>query len=251
MKTILIIISALGFLVETTAQKINSSYYGKKCFVEVSGAGSFRVLYNLFLYEDYLVKSSSGESLIKDRDIFDGGFNTNLGMAFNSEFGISLSTDVWFSSIAGPAFYGSSDIFDIDHERLRTRMFSFCPAIFFSSKNPILPIGLSHEIGFGITRTRIIEDEYLFNFIGSPNYFVNEDIDFKYKYKGVRFFYGVKGRIPLSKSLAINTGIRFTFNRLNFIESNSTSNSSEIETELKESMNRSFINLNIGLTYLF
>jgi len=259
MKVILAIVFTITFLSGSTAQKVNSSYYGKKWFVELSGIGATRTLFNTisnYVYDPnngYFVQSSSGIALIKDKDRFDGGFNGTVGHVFNSEFGISLSAGTWYSSITGPRSFASYNYYynsEIEHERLLTRTFNITPTIFFAPRNPILPVGLSHEIGFGITRTRIVENDYLYRNIGSSNYYVNDGIDFKVKYKGINVFYGIKIRTPISKTLAISSGVRFAINYVS-LNDEVTGQNLDINYNLQKSMTRSVISLNLGLTYVF
>ena len=109
----------------------------------------------------------------------------------------------------------------IVHERIRTVRQTFMPRIEFATGNGLLPMGLTHIVGLGLTVTSKVEDDYLIGFeeyynyvtpIPDSVYSTTDLIDYDIKYKGLQLMYGIKMRSPIGKSLFLTYGMRYMLN---------------------------------------
>lgn len=282
----LIILLCIAILSMTTVMGQDKGYYGKKAFVEVTGLGAIPLINNWGSDYGYYVKS--GSTIINGKDKFNAGFNVNVGIAMNSQNALSFSAGYSYFNIEGPTnlyYYepqnNSFQSIPVKFENLKVRSLVLMPIIQFStSKHAMLPVGFSHELGFGIVRSKVLDNDY--QYIGNANqdgsFYHNGDskdvvefmdsvssvngdlINYDQVYKGFILMYGLNIRTPLSKQLAIHYGMRYTLNLVannQWYDYNGPINSYEsalfdqIANSTRTTRLRSICSLQLGLTYVF
>lgn len=138
------------------------------------------------------------------------------------------------------------------------------PRVEFTSNNGLLPIGLSHQIGFGFTRTKVLQKDYdrtLFistDSNGDGPILDNFDEDF-YNYtnkafKGIVLMYTLNVRTPINKFMMITYGIRYNLNygtELAFLSSDDGFYLSRTDAYVQSRSRRllSVISLNLGMSF--
>jgi hypothetical protein len=256
---LLLLISFMFFQLQAQ----NSGFYGHKGYVELNGIGCWPILARSGYYNTY------DESLRTKKDEFNSGFTVGAGYAVRRDLMIGLETGLWNFNVAGPQYFYISDGFgnsygySIHHEMLDVRTFSFMPTFTFGGKKGLLPVGLNHQVGVGYTSTKVLKKDY--GYRSGDNYYtqqqldeINEKnggfVDYKNKYTGFTAAYTLKVRIPVSKSVMINYGLRYT---LNLTSQNITSTgngkmaSEDLYREIRTARFRSLLTLNLGLTLAF
>lgn len=241
----------------------NTGLYGKRTYVELNTTAHYRLFHTIFMQNDMYEKTSVN-SLQHKKDRFDYGFNFTIGHATKRGIAASLEFGMAFSDIEGPEFVqfvytdnwgytGQNDIY-VQHEAIQIRTMQIMPKIEFNSAS-ILPVGLNHQIGIGFNRTSIVEKDYYGlmadNFYNIPEAEFNnalketrESID---NSKGFTLMYAFNIRTPISKSLLINYGFRYTLN----INRGLRGYYRSYERNIAYSRLANVINLNLGLTYAF
>ncbi|MES2557084.1 MAG: hypothetical protein V4604_13090 [Bacteroidota bacterium] len=282
------ILLCVTLLSVTSVWSQKAGFYGKKAFIEFSGTGAAPLINNWYNGDfNYFEKSGSGVVYAKDR--FNGGFQGGVGIVLKQDVAFGFTTGLFYSNAPGPQTLYYYDPIDdefngvnVKHENLKIRSLTFMPTLHFTfDKSAILPAGLTHEIGFGFVRTKVIESDYAFqgahdNYYNNLNYNGNsydlnefmdsvyaesgEHFDYNQSYNGYTFMYGFKMRTPIGKQLMINYGIRYTLNLAskkqvfdfsNTIDSYETALTYQIVDNVRITRLRSICSLQVGLTYLF
>lgn|SRR5574343_321431 len=279
MKTI-ITLSLLSFLVAFTgySQKTkvkNNGYYGKRTFFDLSTVISVPLFSNVFTDNTAYKKSSS--SLSQGKDYFNYGFRISIGHASKRNFAVLFEYGQDYSNIY-PDNYIQNDYSgafnyvyaNIKHQMMDVKTNIFMPKLEFATKNSLLPMGLSHQIGLGYSKSKIALHEYTYLLTGEDEngvpfsggyktYDAKDQNNQLFNSKRIQpvnkfiILYALNLRSPISKSLMINYGIRYT---LQFGRFNSYANSGDEtyldETELVRLISRqrsfSFMSFHIGLT---
>lgn len=197
----------------------NYGYYGKKNYLDISSSSYIPVLYNLFS-NDGAKLTPSGNSLTRSNDWFNVGIRANLGRTFDSNFGMTL--ELGYDNITlnkDRALYDASNGIK-QHESLKAHSILILPRFEISGRNGLLPNGLVHQFGIGVSINRIVKKNYFVDYgsytTGGPNgelkdqeeLFENSNLNSSMKL--IQFMYGLKMRVPVSKSLMINYGFRYT-----------------------------------------
>ncbi|MBL4861643.1 MAG: hypothetical protein JKY09_01310 [Crocinitomicaceae bacterium] len=208
----------------------NTGLYGKKLCVEFDVTGSIPVFSMITNYNtDY--KNKDGD-LIEGRDMLD--FSTRVAVSYavknniglGIEFGYDFSNVVPYENlgrtftdpVSGFDYY--EDLYGTDHERLKLRTVTVMPKVEFTSFSGLLPIGLNHQLGIGLSRSKIIEHDYLYTLYPGPGWAQPDTNQFqKYFYnyenesfKGYTFMYALNVRTPISNRFMITYGLRYTLN---------------------------------------
>jgi hypothetical protein len=279
MKTI-ISISLLSFLVAFTgySQKTkvkNNGYYGKRTFFDLSTVISVPLFSNVFTDNTAYKKEAAG--LSTGKDYFNYGFRISIGHASKRNFAVLFEYGQDYSNIY-PNNYIQNDYSgsfnyvyaNIKHQMMDVKTNIFMPKLEFATKNSLLPMGLSHQIGLGYSKSKIALHEYTYLLTGEDENGVplsggykkydakdqNNQLFNSKRMQPVNKFiilYALNLRSPISKSLMINYGIRYT---LQFGRYNSYANSGDgtylDEKELLSLISRqrsfSFMSFHIGLT---
>lgn len=220
----LLIISTL--LLSLTSYSQNTGLYGKKFCIDIGGSGSFP-LFNMRNGEMYKYK---GGELVSKIDLFDYSLRTGVSYALAKNFSLGLEFDMDFLNIAAPESidfeYTTSSYYysgtRIKHEALNVHSFVFMPRMSFASKNALLPIGLSHQVGIGMSYSKIKERDYQYKLLVTPDNLGNipDTADFHnrlYNYdndavKGLVFMYSLNVRTPINQFMMITYGFRYEIN---------------------------------------
>jgi hypothetical protein len=216
---ILVFISIL--FIGSTVHAQNDGLYGKKVSLDLSFTGNMPIIN---MINGPMFKSKSGV-LTKKMDLFDYGVRTGISYALSNNFGIGFEFDMEFMNIVAPSYVSTYDPTtqwfyetQIRHEALSTRTFVFMPRLEFTTSSGLLPIGLSHQVGIGFTRTKIIEKEYDYLILDNAQSldittFQEDFYDYTNKaFKGIALMYTLNVRTPINKFMMITYGIRYNFN---------------------------------------
>ncbi len=242
-------------------------YFGKKAFIQSQVNFSAPLSFNLLTNYSNTGYKKSGTSLTKSKgDIVRHGFHLTLGYAYrkNVAFSFEIGQD-YFHVLPPNKIYdeGSSGFVSVFHERLSGRSMTFLPKLEIGNKDALLPMGLTHQIGLGLTTFTILEKNYLFalhenNAANTTSYSDNKNeiipIDFSKIQPGklIFLFYGLNMRTPINKSLFINYGINYAIPLKTFLNYPKYSNYTETALDILKKQNTlSFIKANIGITYAF
>lgn len=216
---ILIFISIL--FIGSTVHSQNTGLYGKKISLDLSFTGNIPVINML---NGPMFKSKSGV-LTEKMDLLDYGLRTGVSYALSNNFAVGFEFDMEFMNIVAPKYVS---VFDpvtqwnietqIRHEALSTRTLVFMPRLEFTTNSGLLPIGLSHQVGVGFTRTKIIEKDYDYLILENSqsldfSTFQEDFYDYTNKaFKGIAVMYTLNVRTPINKFMMITYGIRYNFN---------------------------------------
>lgn len=277
---LLLFISAL--CLSGLANSQTYGYFGKKNSLSINGNGSIPIIY-WYTKREYNNYKRSGNTLSEGNDVFDFGINVAYTHAFSGSFAFGLEYDLLFGNVKAPQSgsyfvynnsggYDYNAYFDMKHEQLSIRTNVFMPKIEYTFTGSQLPFGINNQLGIGYSTTKVLEKDYLFNksnsYYGADSNLVSNkmiDYDELKAIKGITIMYAFNIRTPLSRSLMINYGIRYTLNLTFSPESTlglSTLNDSQSNykyyTDYNEIKNlvggkriSSIMNLNLGLTYVF
>lgn len=271
MKKSVLIILYLIFSQHTFGQK-NSGYYGKNTFIQIEGLANYPLFSNLLSDGNYSY-GSNGNFLQNKKDNFNFGFRINAGYAVKRNIALSLEFGQDYSSIYPNTYsyvYDNSYMYSVQHEMIDIATTVFIPKIEFGTSKSLLPMGLSHQIGFGLAFSKAMEKDYLYRYFDEYNYISEEYQNYSTNSTGidpinfesiekVRKFvllYALSMRTPVSKSLMIHYGIKYTLNvgKPNYHtyanEGNKDYTNSLLYVMSKHRL-YSFINANVGLTYVF
>lgn len=263
MKTTLFLISTLILLSYSVSAQKNHGFYGKTNFVEFTSVSYVPLIKNL--YNNGHGYEKSGSSLITaSPDWFNTGFRVSVGRAFQKSFGASFEygMDFWSTPINTRDYFSNGTSIRIErHENLSMSTTHFMPKLHFASKSALLPLGLNHEFGIGYTQSKVKNKEYVYQldpFGDVDPESSSEYIDFDRRYRGVQLLYCLKMRKPLSKSILLNYGLRYT---LDFSLASSSPNlnsakfylmtNNEIGVSTRSNNFKNVLSFDFGLTYAF
>ena len=256
-------------------------YYGHKAIIQIEGLANYPFFSNVLTNEisgDIAYKASNGK-LVAAKDRFNYGFRGTVGYAVKRNMALLFEVGQDYSN-AGPE--NGNYIYDefsnpqtiSKHEMLDIVTTSFIPKIEFATSKSLLPMGIGHQIGFGIANSKVIEKNYTYelenydSFSGSYTYTTktystsSEDID-PINFRNMEvvrkyvLLYALNVRTPLTKSLLLNYGIRYTFNfgKPNSSLTYNNTGNEDFTTSVVQTVSRhrlgSIINASIGLCYTF
>ncbi len=255
---------ALGLLLTTSLVfgQDNYGYYGKKTFIDFSSSSYFPILYNLTTSGAGSELSPSGNSLQSSEDWFNSGARVSVGRAIKSNVGLAIEFGYDKFTLGRqvlPSSYNYNQTKGIiDHERFRVNSILVMPRVEISGPNGLLPNGLVHQIGFGLTINSLAKQNYLVLYndgsrSGGPNGEASDQADLFKTYdldksmKMIQLMYGLKMRTPLGKSLMFNYGFRYTIDLGTIpFELNR-----ELAREIRSYQFRNLIAFDLGLTLPF
>lgn len=254
----------LFLLLSSCSFSQNTGLYGRKSVVEFQALGSVPLLANWLDFRDFY--RVDGDNLRTGRNFLDYGVRFGVMHGFTNQFGLGVEFCIERQGMASPDFatiqYESNGIFitdyvNVEHEFLRLNTISIMPKLEFSSRENLLPIGLSHQLGFGYARTTVDERDYIFNAdlpAGSvPTTNLEESlINYNIRYTGYIVMYQANMRTPITERLMINYGLRYT---ANFVRQPLTEITDIGEfamlSQIRSKRNLSFIQLNLGMSLAF
>ena len=269
--TLLAIISTLS----VSAQKDNG-FYGNKIFVQPEFLINNPLFYNLFTGDDYsnTIMTASGSTLRAGNDKINIGYRINLGYAVKRNMAIGIEVGQDFSSFYPYRYaqtydaWGYSNSIEIEHEMIDLTTLNIIPKIELANQMALLPMGLSHSIGFGVAFTKMVEKNYLFRYYDPYNGGSMQTYTYQTssldpieisKYPPLRKFvimYGINMRTPITKNLLISYGLKYTLNvggKNGYIYPgvNQLSDPYYVIEEMNRQRKLTFININLGLAYSF
>lgn len=268
------IITGLFIALAFGSKAQNPGYFNKKNVVELSVNGQYPFFANLrfALNERYMYKEKDG-ALAPMRDRFDFGFRFAYMRSLKRNFGVGLEFGYDYFSIQrgsktidGGMGYNATVYF----EKTDLTSMMIMPKMEFSSKGGLLPMGIAHQIGFGVRMVKPADKTThyaLANYDNSGGQYIGNAVELpaEYKYKGAAirgftFMYAVNMRSPLTKSLFLNYGIRYTVNFMgksiyseygNYENNNIAMGESELRYYARQRKQVSFIQASIGLSFVF
>lgn len=266
-----LIISA--FLLSTQGWSQNSGLYGKKTFIELNGLGSIP-MFGWFLNETGPIYKANGKSLTQGNDNFNYGFRVTLGRVLKRNTALSLELGYDYRNVSGPEYvttkyldqwgYYSEQYVQLKHEMFDVSTFSIMPKIEWTKSGGLLPIGLNHQIGIGYSSAKIQEKDYIYRITSGAEYLSASDsanfseklVDYDQRYKGFSLMYAFNIRKPITKSLMINYGIRYTLNLRQYGQTFSGSSNylmdhSEAAQKIGRTQLTNFMTFNLGVSYAF
>lgn len=244
----------------------HNGFYGKKNFIELSSASYLPILKNIAnpfgtSYEKLGTTLSPGFD-----DWFNTGFRISIGRASNNNraWSIEYGSDFWstpMSDISNFLSPNAPGYFNITkHEKLKMHTAIFMPKIHLAPKSALMPMGINHELGIGLTRSKIIKDEYVYILdegsvdpLSSAKY-----LDFDRVYYGIQFLYGLRMRKPLNYHFMLNYGFRYTADvqvsssspHAGYDELYSTSNY-KVQERVRFNLSMNVLSFDLGITYAF
>lgn len=260
--TIFVFIGLIGF-----GQK-NYGLYGKKNTIEINPTVSFPLFYRFSAYEFY---ERRGNTLVQGKPGFDLGMRFSFMSAIRGNFSLGFEYSRERNEMSGPSqvsvdYYdpwsGSSyeQFINIDHERVFLGTQTFMPKFNVAKIGDILPIGLSHEFGLGLTISSVKDDNY-FSQVSSyvdTNYYDVSEVDrsldalYENKYRGIAAMYQIKVSTPLTRSILLYTGIRYNLNYVLRPKNPIIDYSEEYFYEMVRGRRlNALMNFNLGLSFAF
>src|SRR5574343_172994 len=244
MKSYILLIASLFISFLTFSQK-NNGYYGKRFFIDVEGLGNYPMFSNLFSNADNGYAANS-TVLSPQKDNFNVGFRINAGFAAKRNLVLSIEFVQDYSSVYGPDYEMYFDDYTysyVKHELIDIRTTVFIPKFEFTTSKALLPMGLSHQLGFGFATSSAVEKDYLYQYTNyqftSPivNYSTyTNDID--------PINYGIKYTINIGKKpndyYYAYSGGDPTLNYTKYVENS-----------MARHRGFSFMNAFVGLTFVF
>jgi hypothetical protein len=205
----------------------NPGYFGKKNVIDFSVNFQNPSFSNIraFLSDDSKLFALDGEFLSPKSDRLDWGFRFNYTRPLKRSFAIGLEFGYDYFSVQRRYKQSANDYAFFYFQKTDVTSMSIMPKIEFTTDGGLLPMGISHQLGFGVRMIKPVEKDYnvsyLENYISSNNSDLKIPIypsiveDNKYvgnTIKGYTLMYAINLRSPLSKSLFLNYGIRYTLN---------------------------------------
>jgi len=246
----------------------NTGLYGNRNYIEINTTSNVP-LFAAFLTETtYYKQSGAGNSLLPGKNWFDYGLHAVIGRAGKKNVGVSLEFGYDKQNIAYPYYVSKEDnsgwyyYLNIRHEMLNVNTISIMPRIEFTQQGGSLPVGLSHQIGLGLSFSRIEDKEYVYKLEDgyseptNPEEFENGLMNKDVSYKGYILMYAFNIKTPVSKQLMINYGIRYTLNLRNYFQVHRSNDDYYFhEYDIASAIGRmrllNFLTFNLGLTYTF
>jgi hypothetical protein len=278
MKSTIILFSLIAFCSATAIAQKDNGFFGKKGFIQVETLGNVPLFYSaLNLGNGYEAgQSSTSPKLLAKNDNFNYGFRVSAGYAVKRNLAISFEFGQDFASVYPDPYSAidgnSSNYQYVTHEMVDLKTTVIMPKLEFSTSNALSPMGLSHQIGLGVSFSDVIEKDYIYgpefysSIINYKNYSTyNTDVD-PINFEEIEtvkkyvLMYALNMRTPITKNLMINYGVKYTLSFGGPKESNiylnpETSPNSrytdELEYQISRSRSLSFINAFAGLTFVF
>lgn len=280
MKLLIIIFFSLLGLSAFTQQ--NKGYYNSKWFLSFETLHTTPFFFNAYGRDYASMYDKNLRPTLEKYNYgyrFAAGFIVKRNLAFAVEWGTDYG-DIYVKKWG----YIHLNINNIENEyyyhhdvsSIKTQSFTILPKIELATKNALLPMGLTHQIGIGLSKTRLMEDKYRAN-IHCEDYNcdtvpeISEQFFFEHLYdrknqpdiQHLIFMYAISMRTSVSKKIMLNYGFRYTLN-VPFLNSASNVRSVTIHedgheyiyspSEIKEFVNRerifNLLNFSLGFTYV-
>jgi len=249
----------------------NPGYFGKKNVVELDMVGTFPLLSN---FRSVTWNKAEGDHIVNKKDYFDCGVRLGFIHTFRRNFAAGIEIGQDYFSVNFEDYY---DRYQSDyewyestnarHENVDVRALIIMPKVEFSTKGGLLPMGLSHQVGLGVRMNRAVDKPYIYEQAayegdGDPASFGKTFYNYDNKaILGMTAMYAINMRTPLTKSLLLSYGLRYTLNfmkkteaaysNIPAVEANEVYwvNRDEMQMAIRSRKQTSFILFNIGISY--
>lgn len=262
MKNFLVVLALFSF--QSFGQ---TGLYGKRSIVEIQGIGSMPIIYNWFNGNSTIYKRQ-GDNLVDGSNLLEYGLRANVMRAFSNQIGVGIEFGYERQSLAAPEFidlntnsgsFSSLQTFSLRHEKIRLNTVTIMPKIEISTRSNLLPIGLSHQVGFGYTRVTVDDRDYLYTLDNPNNQTIltpidDGFIDMEDVYTGFTLMYQINMRTPITEQLVLSYGIRYNANFVRAtrpIDGQNPTGEFNFIDQVRDRRNPAFIQLNIGLGFAF
>ena len=255
MKNIILLITI--FISSFLFSQDNKGYYGTKCYVSLESVSSIALVYNVF------------SDAMTTKNLFNYGYRVSGSYVFKRNFALGLEVGTDISNIShvyvdenfSTPTYSSNNEYSY-FENLKVSTFTFIPKIEFTNSKGLLPLGLTHQIGIGITSSDIKKGTYEITHL--DNYYYDtkttEQVTFESPFlkdpaKMLTILYALNLRTALTKKMLLSYGFRYTLNinRENFLPLSSPGqndlNRNVIQNDILKQKSLNLISFNLGLTY--
>jgi hypothetical protein len=277
MKFIIITIFSFSCVLHSFSQ--SNGYFGKSNIVEFNTTLTSPMFYNFSLgMNDEIKLKASGNSLEPAKNLINYGFRLSVGRTLGKTVGLHLEGAIDYFKVTSINKYGYNDL---ETEMFSIQKKSFMPKIEFTTTGGGLPLGLSHQVGLGLNTYSLMDKNYLVRYTeynDSTNSSQLTTFDNTKIYSsdeptitGYTFMYKLNMRIPITKSLLVNIGFRYTFNFVPVKDEYSTSaplnsygsynyndnkseyfmDASDLHSMIKYRENKSILAFETGLCYTF
>jgi hypothetical protein len=277
MKSTIILFSLIAFCSSTAIAQKDNGFFGKKGFLQVETLGNVPLFYSGFnLGNGYQVdETSTAPRLLPKNDNFNYGFRVSAGYAVKRNLAISFEFGQDFASVYPDPYstvnWDFSSYSKVTHEMVDIKTTVIMPKLEFSTSNALAPMGLSHQIGLGVSFSNVIEKDYVYSIDYGSNLFYTKYSDNDIPIDPINFeeietvkkyvlMYALNMRTPITKNLMINYGVKYTLsvggpNENNLYMNPETSSNirytNDLEYQISRSRSFSFINAFAGLTFVF
>lgn len=249
-------------------------YFGKKNTLSININASNPLIYN-YLNSGVATYKASGNGVVIGKSQIDYGYSGAFSHYFSGNFGLGAEVAATYGKINTDDSYTifdpnsfSYEYVSLDVEQLSIRTITIMPKIEFNPIGDQLPVGINHQIGFGVSTTKLLEKDYKYRLVSANNGNAQFGTSLYAPYQKVGKYYNLTAmyafniRTPISKSLMINYGLRYNLNfalsslidELGFGTdnyNNSNGPAMQIRDEIRQKRISSIMNFNIGITYVF
>jgi hypothetical protein len=222
------------------------------------------VIYNVLHNDETKQYKSKNTQFLDDRNLLTSGFNLAIGRTFSNRFAMYLQASVLNYKIDIGNFYPQANpaYNDINKSTYFSgKSYGIMPILEFASRDGIVPVGLTHQIGIGFYAHQVIDKDYLALIRTQFDYeFIEEDLLFNYKDYRVRsqsFMYKLNLRLPINRSLMWNIGFRYNLNftqgELNFASTSEdyVFSARDYRNFVKRTQASNIVSLETGLSIVF
>lgn len=257
------------------AQPKNNGFYGKKAILQLDFVGNTPVFNNLFMGDSKAYKAD-GSALTEGKDFINYGFRINAGYAFFRNFALLMEYGQEFSSLYPESYQfinpPNESPYEVRHEMVDVQTHFFIPKVELATPNALLPMGLSHQLGLGLSYSSVQEKDYRYQTVEyDPLTFQQVTVDRAYSdedldpidlktirtVRKVILYYGLNVRTPISNSLLITYGLKYMLHfgkpESQFIieEQGNERYTEMVEKVIARHRSLSIIHLSVGLSYVF
>jgi len=262
----------------------NEGYFGAKNFATVEVLLSNPMIYNYRSRRNG--NTPLNKNLDESSDKLNTGFRINYGRIVKRNVALCIEAGIDYSNVyleysnEGSYYYnkyyykGMSYV--LKSEKLDIETYTIMPKVEFSTKHALLPLGFSHQIGFGVSTSKLKNRDYnleLYQYNDDNYYNGNYQMvpnskefikDNFYNYananriKTYTFLYALSVRTAITKQIFINYGFRYALNVTlgNFFTQNTDDinyliQNSDIRREVARQKTSNIITFNLGMTYAF
>ena len=252
----------LPLLFVSSMVNAQTTYYGHKVGIDFNFIGR-KPLFNRTL-ENWLEKQSADENIrykgkrLEQYSNYDWGFVGGLTLYSRRKASFAVQFTYYKSDVSRNfTGYYYDETNDVEYngstmvnEDMKFKSMTIMPVLSLTSEELIKPIGLTHEFGVGFMTSSLVDKDYHFRTDG--NIYVDQDIMYnkKHTYKSACIMYGLKLSKPISKNIVMNFGLRYSLIFGNTDYKTYSSYDNGTSTDVKQGLNRNYLNALFGFSLL-